>query len=204
MRQKIAVFPIPTLVAFPGMTIPLYVFEPRYRQLITDSLREGFEIGLCPPKSLISMAQDRLSGNLNEKNLNIYSPHEILGCGCLKTCKSLSNGDFKIAIHITRKVEIVKIINTTPYILAETKEKKEIIQDENKAEFVYNELLELLSVSPDKTKDFEKFQKKKLSCLIFDILSTVALDFAVKQCILEEGIIEDKADMLIKHLRQKI
>lgn len=32
------IFPLPPVVLFPGTGVPLHIFEPRYRQLITDAL----------------------------------------------------------------------------------------------------------------------------------------------------------------------
>ena len=37
---EVALFPIPSLVAFPGTIVPLHVFEPRYRQMINDCVRD--------------------------------------------------------------------------------------------------------------------------------------------------------------------
>jgi len=40
MTQKFALFPL-QLVVFPGESLNLHIFEPRYRQLITDAEEEG-------------------------------------------------------------------------------------------------------------------------------------------------------------------
>ena len=37
---EVALFPIPDVVAFPGMVLPLHVFEPRYRQLVHDCVQD--------------------------------------------------------------------------------------------------------------------------------------------------------------------
>jgi ATP-dependent Lon protease len=50
---KIPLFPLPNVVLFPGMHLPLQIFEPRYRQMIRDiqkkpGLEEGtFGVQLC-------------------------------------------------------------------------------------------------------------------------------------------------------------
>ena len=36
--RTIPVFPLPTVVLFPNVFLPLHIFEPRYRQMITDAL----------------------------------------------------------------------------------------------------------------------------------------------------------------------
>jgi ATP-dependent Lon protease len=38
---ELAVFPLPRVVFFPGTSLPLHVFEPRYRALMRDCLKSG-------------------------------------------------------------------------------------------------------------------------------------------------------------------
>ena len=39
-------FPLPDLVLFPGLVLPLYVFEQRYRDLLADVRRSGEPFGI--------------------------------------------------------------------------------------------------------------------------------------------------------------
>jgi ATP-dependent Lon protease len=39
--RELAVFPLPRVVFFPGTSLPLHIFEPRYRALMRDCLRSG-------------------------------------------------------------------------------------------------------------------------------------------------------------------
>ncbi|MBB4081016.1 hypothetical protein GGR28_003657 [Lewinella aquimaris] len=45
MEHQLALFPL-QLVVFPGETLNLHIFEPRYRQLIEDADREGIRFGI--------------------------------------------------------------------------------------------------------------------------------------------------------------
>jgi Lon protease-like protein len=66
MERLLPIFPL-GLVAFPGMTLPLHVFEERYRALVRDllaipdpearmfgvvAIREGYEVGTFEAKSM--------------------------------------------------------------------------------------------------------------------------------------------------------
>ena len=42
----IPLFPLPDLVLFPGLVLPLYVFEQRYRDLLADTRRSGEPFGV--------------------------------------------------------------------------------------------------------------------------------------------------------------
>lgn len=37
-REVVPLFPLPDLILFPGVLLPLHIFEPRYRQMIEDLL----------------------------------------------------------------------------------------------------------------------------------------------------------------------
>ena len=39
-------FPLPNVVLFPGVSLPLHVFEPRYRALVADALASDRRIGM--------------------------------------------------------------------------------------------------------------------------------------------------------------
>ncbi len=46
LPDVIAVFPLPNVVLFPRMPLPLHVFEPRYRAMVIDAARGARLIGL--------------------------------------------------------------------------------------------------------------------------------------------------------------
>jgi uncharacterized protein len=43
---SLPLFPLPTVVLFPNVFLPLHIFEPRYRQMITDALAGDRIIGM--------------------------------------------------------------------------------------------------------------------------------------------------------------
>jgi Lon protease-like protein len=42
----LSLFPLPNVVLFPGMPLPLHIFEPRYRRMIADALETCRTIGM--------------------------------------------------------------------------------------------------------------------------------------------------------------
>ena len=57
---RLKVFPLPSLVLFPGTAVPLHIFEPRYRALVKDALAgDGvFALAQVPPAALGDVAGD--------------------------------------------------------------------------------------------------------------------------------------------------
>lgn len=45
MYRQLALFPL-QIIVFPGEAVNLHIFEPRYRQLITDCLEQGITFGI--------------------------------------------------------------------------------------------------------------------------------------------------------------
>ena len=43
---SIPIFPLPTVVLFPNVFLPLHIFEPRYRQMVAESLAGDRIIGM--------------------------------------------------------------------------------------------------------------------------------------------------------------
>jgi Lon protease-like protein len=43
---SIPIFPLPSVVLFPGVPLPLHIFEPRYRQMVTEALEGDRIIGM--------------------------------------------------------------------------------------------------------------------------------------------------------------
>ena len=47
----IPVFPLSNFIIFPRTTVPLNIFEPRYIDMINDSMKSNKMIGMIQPKS---------------------------------------------------------------------------------------------------------------------------------------------------------
>ena len=76
LPEKIAVFPLSNFIIFPEMTVPLNIFEPRYVEMINDSMNGTKMIGLIQPK----------------KNSSNSIP-ELYEIGCMGQITSFDEGD---------------------------------------------------------------------------------------------------------------
>src|SRR5688572_32693985 len=46
LPSTIPIFPLPNVVLFPNVFLPLHIFEPRYRQMVSDALAGERMIGM--------------------------------------------------------------------------------------------------------------------------------------------------------------
>jgi len=67
LPTKIPIFPLSNFIVFPETTVPLNIFEPRYLQMIDDTMANNRIIGMIQPKK---------TGNL--KNPDLFD----VGCVC--------------------------------------------------------------------------------------------------------------------------
>jgi uncharacterized protein len=48
---RLSIFPLPGALLFPGMHLPLHIFEPRYRALVSDAMARDRRIGMIQPRA---------------------------------------------------------------------------------------------------------------------------------------------------------
>jgi Lon protease-like protein len=92
----VPMFPLPNLFLFPGMFMPLHIFEPRYRQMVEDSL-DG------PGRIVIASA---LEATTTETD-NSPPVHPIAGLGEIARHERLEDGRFMIWLAGLTRVRIV-------------------------------------------------------------------------------------------------
>ncbi|MEE4152978.1 MAG: LON peptidase substrate-binding domain-containing protein [Erythrobacter sp.] len=56
MPTRLSIFPLPGAVLFPGLQLPLHIFEPRYRALVGDALVRDRRIAMIQPQRPIEGA----------------------------------------------------------------------------------------------------------------------------------------------------
>ena len=102
LPKTIPVFPLSNFIIFPKTTVPLNIFEPRYIDLVNDSMKSDKFIGMIQPK-VISQ----------EKNL-IKSPalHEIGCLGKIMSFKETEDGRFLIDLKGIIRFKILEELKT--------------------------------------------------------------------------------------------
>ena len=107
LPKTIPVFPLGNFIIFPHTTVPLNIFEPRYIEMINDSMKTNKMIGLIQPKN-------------NDDN-TIQGLHKIGCLGKITNFKDTSDGRYMIELNGITRFEIIKEVkNTKPYRICET------------------------------------------------------------------------------------
>ena len=102
LPKIIPIFPLGNFIIFPHTTVPLNIFEPRYVEMINDSMKTNKMIGLVQPKK--------------NKNNSIPDLHEVGCVGKITSFKDNSDGRYLIDLSGLSRFKIVKEIkNNKPY-----------------------------------------------------------------------------------------
>ena len=86
LPNQIPVFPLSNFIIFPKATVPLNIFEPRYIDMINDSMKSNKLIGMIQPKTTSS-------------ENNIPKLHEIGCLGKITSFKETEDGRYLIELR---------------------------------------------------------------------------------------------------------
>ena len=101
---ELPVFPLPNAVLFPGTTLPLYVFEPRYRQMVEDVLRHG---------RWMSVALLRPGFEADYEGSPEF--HDVAGAGFLVRSNRLEDGRYEITLEGRARVRLEEVPSARLY-----------------------------------------------------------------------------------------
>jgi|TARA_B110000003_G_scaffold259827_1_gene280141 uncharacterized protein len=103
LPNTIPIFPLSNFIIFPKTTVPLNIFEPRYVDMINDSMKSNKLIGMIQPK--------KLSDDLTSPIL-----HNIGCLGKITSFKETEDGRYLIELKGLIRFELIKeIVTTTKY-----------------------------------------------------------------------------------------
>ena len=98
LPPTIPIFPLSNFIIFPNTTVPLNIFEPRYIQMIDDSMKSHRMIGMIQPKK---------SGKLKKPDL-----YEVGCIGKITSFNETDDGRYLVIINGISRFNINKEIET--------------------------------------------------------------------------------------------
>jgi Lon protease-like protein len=111
LPELVPVFPLPEVVLFPRQVLPLHIFEPRYRAMVTDALA-----------SARTMAIALLKPDYEADYFTSRAPiHTLVGVGRIIAFEKLNDGKYNILLRGQTRAQIVEELPGRPYRLARIK-----------------------------------------------------------------------------------
>jgi hypothetical protein len=194
--KVVPLFPLPNLFLFPGTVMPLHIFEPRYRQMIEDSLDGPGRIVIG---TILEDHHDEISG----------SPpvHDIAGLGEIARHERLPDGRFVIMLVGLARVRVQEVPTDRLYRKVEAAPLEEVPVEGGDEEALRDELVDaVLARTPDLREHAEKLpEDMPIGHLTDLLLLRMQLPQEAMQQLYSELVVADRArSALAEHARRPL
>lgn len=207
---EVALFPIPNSVNFPGVPVPLHVFEPRYRKMVRYCIDNDVMMGVCHTQGII---RDKTQMQTREEALNsnqsTYKPCDVFSAGKVELHEELDDGRLAIIIHFETRLELKQERQLLPFYIwdcepieDEALEDGDLIELKQSHEKVMQRLLILGHGNDEFQKMLASEKWQSLSAVEFSFMVNGLFDMPakIKQEILEMRQPKQRLDALLKLL----
>ena len=196
MSDLLPLFPLPSVVLFPGVFLPLHIFEPRYREMVADALQADRLIGMV-------LLRDGWNDDYEGR-----PPVYDIGCsGVITHYDRLPDGRFNIILRGLDRFRIIGEDHERPYrrALVQTLHDSEPTgaRDVLRGQRVKLEAL-LAQLDADARVDTRTTSALNDADLINALAQYLDLEPIEKQALLEQPTVPERATALIELLEMKV
>jgi ATP-dependent Lon protease len=197
---KVRLFPLPNLVMFPHVVQPLHIFEPRYREMLAESLATD---------RLIAMALLQPGWEADYEGRPPVYPTTCVGR--VASHAQLDEGKYNILLMGVRRAKVIEELPPDqPFREAEVA----VLEDHypksgsHQRAGLQRELLRCFGrfapESPAAQEQFETLMSNKLPLgVLADVISfTMKFELDFKQRLLSESNVDTRAGLLLDQLRE--
>ncbi len=163
LPREVAVMTLPNAILFPQAMLPLYIFEPRYRQMLSDALdsHRMFSVALQRP------------GRTRE------TPCGVAGLGLIRASVARKDGTSNLILQGLVRVELNETVRYKPYRVQRIRPLQSKATDSVAVDALTAKVLELVSDRRDQGFELPVHVLKKLCQL--EGVEELPPDFALKQ-----------------------
>jgi Lon protease-like protein len=182
---RITIFPLSGAMLYPGLHLPLHIFEPRYRAMVSDAL-----------------ARDRRIGMIQPQRENEGAPLFQVGClGRIDEVNALDDGRFNIVLEGEKRFRLLRELSvTTPFrqieaeLLPENEE--EVLAAIERASFERE--ARRFADAQGYRVDWDSVARLDDVSLINGVCQIAPFDAAAKQALLEADGVGARCELLIQ------
>ena len=188
--QRLSIFPLAGALLFPRAQLPLHIFEPRYRALISDAL-----------------ARDRRVSMIQPRGAGEPPPLFEVGCiGHIREVERLDDGRFNIVLDGINRFRILReLAVTTPFrqVEADLSDFADAEAPDALPSIVRAEIereARRFADSRGVLVDWTEVSRLDDETLVNAIAAIAPFDAAAKQALLEAATLDQRADLLAQFL----
>ena len=191
---ELPLFPLPNLVFFPHTTLPLHIFEPRYRRMTEEALENSSLIGMVLLKH---GREDALAPGRD--------CHRIGSAGEITRCIRLEDGRFLIHLEGRSRFRVVELLRDQPYRLARACLLEDELPSAAKRQRLSTRLIDAfgkLSLHRGPQPEPARLSEMDFPALVNSVCSTLRIDDRSKQLLLEMDDLESRAESTLQMIHQ--
>ena len=185
MATRLSIFPLPGAIVFPGLQLPLHIFEPRYRALVSDALVKDRRIGMIQPQTATEGA-----------------PLFAIGClGRIGDVEALDDGRYNIVLEGEARFRLLRELDvTTPYRQVEgellPEPGDEVLSSAERASFERE--ARRFANAQGYSVDWESVERLDDELLVNGVSQIAPFDAAAKQALLEASDLRTRCELLVQ------
>lgn len=185
VATRLSIFPLPGAVLFPGLQLPLHIFEPRYRALVGDALARDRRIAMIQPQRA-------------EDGAPLYS----VGCiGRIGEVEALEDGRYNLILdgesrfRMTRELDVATAFRQIEADILEDDD-NEVLSHAQRGGFEH-EARNFADVQGYKV-DWDSVERLDDMSLINGVSQIAPFDPASKQALLEANTLSARCELLVQ------
>jgi uncharacterized protein len=195
MADLLPLFPLPSVVLFPSVFLPLHIFEPRYRDMVADALASDRMIGMVLSRSEASGSEVPA----------VYT----IGCsGVITHVEQLADGRYNIVLRGLERFRILEEDRTRSYrrAIVEPLPERELDPGDRARVRQQRDTLEAMLAAPGEPRGAEARTTAAMSDedLVNALAQYLDLDPLERQALLERHCLRSRAESLVELLEMKI
>jgi uncharacterized protein len=195
MSDLLPLFPLPNVVLFPNVFLPLHIFEPRYREMVADAAASDRMIGMV----LLRPGWER--------DYEGRPPSYTIGCsGVMTHVEKLPDGRYNLVLRGLERFRIVEEDHERSYRRAaiEPLHERALLNDDRAAIRRYRDKLETMLAPAIIGNDAKIPAAMSDEDLINALAQYLDLEPLEKQALLEQPCLKTRAASLVELLEMKI
>jgi Lon protease-like protein len=182
---RISIFPLAGAVLYPGLQLPLHVFEPRYRALVGDAL-----------------VRDRLIGIIQPQRATEGAPLFAVGClGRIDNVEAMEDGRYNIVLEGASRFRVVRELDvTTPFRQVEG----ELLPEDDSQSLAAIERASFerearrFAEAQGYSVNWDQVSRLDDTSLINGVSQIAPFDPAAKQALLEANGVSERCELLVQ------
>lgn len=197
LPDQVPVMPLPGVLLFPHALLPLYIFEPRYRQMLDVALSEHrmFCVALLKPQRQHWQSTDDF--------------FHVAGVGLIRACVGRGDGTSNLILQGLRRVRFAGFEQSAPFPIAHLEPLESQAASSVETDALGAKVLELYSRLKENGRQLPDKVDQYLSHLgdtemLADLMAATFINDPLRrQQVLEELAVNQRLRLVIQYLREE-